>query len=172
MTLTTDERRALGLVAVLFAASAIARLWTPDPAPLTLRGAQQIDLAAQEHAVQANIAERARHGGRARAPSRAPAPPRAPSRAPARRRATAPPRAPARSRATPAPTPRPAPAPVSINHATAAELERLSGIGPTLAARIVAYRKEHGYFATVDDLVKVRGIGPKLLERLRPQVRP
>lgn len=58
-------------------------------------------------------------------------------------------------------------APVGINTATAADFERLSGIGKVLAARIVAYRDEHGSFASVDELINVSGIGPKRLAALR-----
>jgi competence protein ComEA len=58
-------------------------------------------------------------------------------------------------------------APVRINSATAADFERLDGIGKVLAARIVAYRTEHGLFTTVDELDNVSGIGPKRLEALR-----
>jgi competence ComEA-like helix-hairpin-helix protein len=57
---------------------------------------------------------------------------------------------------------------VDINRAGAAELQRLPGIGPKLAERIIAYRNEHGFFASVDDLVDVAGIGAKKLDRLRP----
>ncbi len=59
---------------------------------------------------------------------------------------------------------------IDINSATAKELERLPGIGPQIAGRIVAYREQHGAFKRVDDLTKVRGIGPKTLERLRPHL--
>lgn len=59
---------------------------------------------------------------------------------------------------------------LNVNRATAAELEKLPGIGPTLAARIVAYRAEHGPFRAVDELVRVPGIGPKTLEGLRDLV--
>src|SRR5690606_18493626 len=61
-------------------------------------------------------------------------------------------------------------APVAVNRATAAELQRLPGIGPVLADRIIAYRREHGPFTTVDDLLGVSGIGPKVLEQIRPYV--
>ena len=61
-------------------------------------------------------------------------------------------------------------APLDLNRATAAELETLSGIGPALAARIVAYRDSVGGFASVEELGRVRGIGPATLERLRPRV--
>jgi competence protein ComEA len=60
--------------------------------------------------------------------------------------------------------------PLDLNTAVAADLELLPGVGPALAQRIVAYRSEHGAFADVDALGKVRGIGPKTLERLRPLV--
>lgn len=55
---------------------------------------------------------------------------------------------------------------VDPNTATEAELTSLPRIGPSLAARIVAHRP----FASVDELVRVPGIGPATLERLRPHV--
>ena len=60
--------------------------------------------------------------------------------------------------------------PVDLNDATATELVALPGIGPAMAGRILAYRKEHGRFASVDDLDRIRGIGPATLRRLRPLV--
>ena len=59
---------------------------------------------------------------------------------------------------------------LSLNAATAAELERLPGIGPSLAERIVAYRDAHGPFTSMDELCQVRGIGPALLARFRSDV--
>ncbi len=56
---------------------------------------------------------------------------------------------------------------VNINAAGATELEALPGIGEVLAATIVAYRDEHGPFATVDQLEDVSGIGPSTLEEIR-----
>ncbi|MEW5763126.1 MAG: ComEA family DNA-binding protein [Bacillota bacterium] len=56
---------------------------------------------------------------------------------------------------------------ININTADAAELDRLPGIGPALAERIVRYREENGPFASVDDLLNVSGIGEKKLEGLR-----
>jgi competence ComEA-like helix-hairpin-helix protein len=60
---------------------------------------------------------------------------------------------------------------VPLNHAGVEELSALPGIGPALAARIVAYRDSAGPFRTVDELGRVRGIGPAKLAALRPLVR-
>lgn len=65
----------------------------------------------------------------------------------------------------------PAVSPVNINTATVAELEQLPRVGPVLAARIVAYRDANGRFANVEGLTGVKGVGPAMLERLRPYVR-
>jgi competence protein ComEA len=59
---------------------------------------------------------------------------------------------------------------VDLNKAKRAELLQLPGIGPTLAERIEQYRAEHGGFASVEELTKVRGIGPATLQRVRPFV--
>ena len=60
--------------------------------------------------------------------------------------------------------------PVNLNTATAGQLQSLPGIGPKKAGAIVSYRTKHGPFKRVDDLVKVKGIGPKTLAKLRPLV--
>lgn len=60
---------------------------------------------------------------------------------------------------------------LELNTATMAELDRLPGIGPVLAGRIVEHRRQHGEFRRVDELLTVPGIGPRLLERLRPWLR-
>jgi competence protein ComEA len=60
---------------------------------------------------------------------------------------------------------------VDLNLATVMELDALPGIGPVLAARIVAHRQRHGPFASREELLAVRGIGPRLLARLGPHVR-
>ena len=59
---------------------------------------------------------------------------------------------------------------VDPNTAAVDELVRLPGIGEVLAARIVAYREEHGPFASVDGLLAVSGIGPVVLDGIRALV--
>ncbi|MBK6765748.1 MAG: helix-hairpin-helix domain-containing protein [bacterium] len=60
--------------------------------------------------------------------------------------------------------------PIDINLASASELERLPGIGPVLAERILSERETNGPFVTVDDLDRVSGIGVKKLAELRARV--
>lgn len=60
---------------------------------------------------------------------------------------------------------------LSINRATAKELEKLPGIGPVLAGRIIDFRKSNGNFQSVDDLRKVQGIGASTLEKFRSKIR-
>lgn len=62
-------------------------------------------------------------------------------------------------------------APVSLNNATVDQLDELDGIGPVTAEKILAWRKEHGGFGSVDDLKQVSGIGPKRFEALKEKVR-
>ncbi len=59
---------------------------------------------------------------------------------------------------------------INVNTATPAELESLPGIGPALAQRIIQDRQANGPYETVDQLTRVRGIGPATLEKLRPLV--
>ena len=60
---------------------------------------------------------------------------------------------------------------VELNTATVAELERLPGIGPALAQRIVDYRTEHGPFSYCYELTDVPGIGSETYEGLRDLIR-
>lgn len=59
---------------------------------------------------------------------------------------------------------------VNINTATAQELDTLPGIGPAKAQAIVEYRTQHGPFKSVDELDKVKGFGPALLEKIKPEI--
>ena len=52
---------------------------------------------------------------------------------------------------------------ININTASAGELTQLEGVGPKLAARIVAHREANGPFKAVEDIANVKGIGPKIL---------
>jgi competence protein ComEA len=59
---------------------------------------------------------------------------------------------------------------LDLNTATAQELEQLDGVGPAIAANIVAYREQHGGFASVDELDEVSGIGEAKLAAIRAQL--
>ncbi len=59
---------------------------------------------------------------------------------------------------------------VNLNRASAIELETLPGIGPATAAEIVNDRSANGPFSSVDDLVRVSGVGPATVEKLRDVV--
>jgi len=61
--------------------------------------------------------------------------------------------------------------PVSLNSATAEQLDTLDGVGPATAQKILEYRQEHGGFGSVEELGQVSGIGPKRLAALRDHVR-
>ena len=65
---------------------------------------------------------------------------------------------------------KPASAPINLNTATAAELEKLPGIGQKVAARIVEYREKHGPFKKVEELMNVQGIGEKSFLQFRSQL--
>jgi comEA protein len=57
--------------------------------------------------------------------------------------------------------------PVNINAATSEELQLVPGIGPATAGKILQMRKSYGAFKSVDDLLAIRGLGPKRLEKMR-----
>lgn len=61
---------------------------------------------------------------------------------------------------------------VDLNQADWPELTQLPGIGETLARRIVELRAQRGRFASHEDLLRVKGIGRKTLDRLRPHLLP
>jgi competence protein ComEA len=60
--------------------------------------------------------------------------------------------------------------PVSVNSATAEELDALPGIGPKTARAIVEFREKYGKFSSPEDLLQVPGIGPKKLAALNPHI--
>ena len=57
---------------------------------------------------------------------------------------------------------------IDVNSAEEAQLDLLPGIGPRLASRIVEDRRTQGSFASLDELMRVPGLGPRRVERLRP----
>lgn len=59
---------------------------------------------------------------------------------------------------------------ININRADAAALEQLSGIGPSMAQRILEYRAANGDFQRIEDLMKVSGIGEKTFAKLRDHI--
>ncbi|HXH88984.1 MAG TPA: ComEA family DNA-binding protein [Gaiellaceae bacterium] len=61
---------------------------------------------------------------------------------------------------------------ISLNSASAAELDELPGVGPVTAQKIVDFRAAHGGFRSIDDLDSIPGIGPARIEQLRELVNP
>src|SRR5713101_1708678 len=57
--------------------------------------------------------------------------------------------------------------PVNLNTATSEQLQQVPGIGPATAGKILQMRKTYGPFKSVDDLLAIRGLGPKRLEKMR-----
>ena len=60
---------------------------------------------------------------------------------------------------------------IDINQASTEDFVKLPGIGPELARRIVTYREKHGPFRRVEDLLAIRGIGPKKWKAIRQFLR-
>jgi len=59
---------------------------------------------------------------------------------------------------------------LNINTATLEELQTLPRIGPAIAQRIIDYRKEHGPFKRIEDLLKVQGIGERVFEQIKDRI--
>ena len=57
--------------------------------------------------------------------------------------------------------------PVNINTANSEELQQVPGIGPATAQKILQMRKSYGAFKSVDDLLAIRGLGQKRLDKMR-----
>jgi comEA protein len=64
-------------------------------------------------------------------------------------------------------TKKPPPQPININAATSEQLQLVPGIGPATAEKILTMRKSYGAFKSVDDLLAIRGIGNKRLDKMR-----
>jgi comEA protein len=64
-------------------------------------------------------------------------------------------------------TKKPPPKPININSANSEELQQVPGIGPATAEKILQMRKSYGAFKSVDDLLSIKGIGKKRLEKMR-----
>jgi competence protein ComEA len=184
---TTGAAKTAG-VFVLGAASAAGLMWSlfrPSAEPvMVLRSApteQRVEanagavvvvpresapgpVAAQTHASLAPVAPAQTMRTISAAPEAPPEPAAEPTALPA----------PEAAPAAPAPAPPPQPAAtrtININTASGAELELLPGIGPALAGRILEHRAKIGRFRSVDQLDDIKGIGPKVLAKLRPLVR-
>jgi competence protein ComEA len=69
-----------------------------------------------------------------------------------------------------APQAPPAEALVDLNNASSAELERLPGVGPRMAERIIEYRDRTGGFKKIEELMNVQGIGEKIFLNLKPLI--
>ena len=59
---------------------------------------------------------------------------------------------------------------VDINSASEKELEKLNGVGPAIAKKIIEYRNSNGRFTTPEDLLNVKGIGSAKLEKMKSQI--
>jgi comEA protein len=60
---------------------------------------------------------------------------------------------------------------VPLNTASQTDLEKIPGIGPVMAKRILSYRGQKGRFKTVEELLSVKGMGPKKLLKIRPYIK-
>jgi len=60
---------------------------------------------------------------------------------------------------------------IDLNHSPADSMELIPGIGPVFSERIVAFRDSIGGFKFVEDITKVRGIGPTLLQKIKPYLK-
>lgn len=171
---TKPERQALAFFAVVTVLGVGVRVWRSDPPPVPTveeRLALASQVAATDSAAGAAAERKAGKGRGKRPATRRTRRPSAPEPEPKTVPGTGGGRWIEPEPVAPAPASPDRQGPlVDPDNATAAELERLPWVGPALAARIVADREAHGPFGSIEGLERVRGIGPKLAERLRPLV--
>jgi competence protein ComEA len=155
VSITPEERKAVAFLAALLllgAAVRVASAWRQERA-ITASPSTGVALASQLAAVDS---ERSRE--------------REARRRPSHRKAA---RAGSRPKTKPPLAPRDgwdSSIVIDVDRATAAELELLPRVGPTLAQRIVQDRNEHGAFGSLPALIRVKGIGPKLVTHIAPHV--
>ena len=161
--MTGEERKALTFVAVLLGLSVVARA-VNRPAPVVVAGAAAVEIDTRL-AQNEQVRERTEKPPRKKTTTPTTTPP--PKQLPAWRRPGAgvvidnrPPKGDGAAQQ-----------PVNVNRATAAELDALPGVSPKVAASIVEYRSAKGAFTSIEQLDSVKGIGPALLEKLKPLVR-
>ena len=160
--MTSDERKALSFVALLLGLSVVARA-VNSPSSVVVSGATVVNV---EERLQQNQQVRDRASKPSKAARTAPPPALPPRALPAWRRGPAPASVIEHKALRPSEA-----APLDINRASAAELDRLPGVSPAVAQRIVEYRTARGGFRTFEELDSVKGIGPALLAKLKPVVR-
>lgn len=59
---------------------------------------------------------------------------------------------------------------ININTASSSELQKLSGIGPAMAEKIIAYRENNGYFIQIEDIMNVDGIGENKFNKIKENI--
>jgi competence ComEA-like helix-hairpin-helix protein len=158
-----EERKALSFVAVLLGLSVAARA-VNRPEPVVIAGASAVDI---ETRLQENQRVRERSDKPPRKKTAQPAAPPPPKQLPAWRRPGAGVVIDDRESGSDVAQRQP----VNINRASVAELDALPGVSPKVAAAIVEYRNTRGVFTSIEQLDSVKGIGPALLEKLKPIVR-
>ena len=160
--MSSEERKALTFVAVLLGLSVVARA-VNRPDPVVIASAATVDIGQR---IAQNDQVRDTSGRSKRKKITAPAAPPPKRQLPAWRRPGAGvviDNRPLKSDVTHQ-------QPVNINRATAAELDALPGVSPKVAAAIVEYRNAKGAITSLEQLDSVKGVGPALMEKLKPRL--